>query len=145
MDWSNTTWWWIAVGMLVAAELVTGTFYLLMLAIGTAAGGLASYAGFSFTGQLLSAALIGGGAVVAWHLYRRRQPAAAPAAANHDMNLDIGGHVHVTAWAPDGSARVSYRGAGWDARHAGAGQPAPGDFVIVRVDGNQLVLERSPV
>ena len=37
MDWSHATWWWVATGVLVAAELATGTFYLLMLAIGTAA------------------------------------------------------------------------------------------------------------
>lgn len=142
MDWSNTTWWWIAVGMLVAAELVTGTFYLLMLAAGAAAGGVASYAALGFTGQLLAAALIGGGAVVVWHFYRGRQPASAPADANHDMNLDIGGQVHVSTWSADASSRVSYRGAGWDARYAGRGVPLPGDHVIVRIDGNLLLLDR---
>lgn len=32
MDWTPSTLWWLAAGILVAAELVTGTFYLLMLA-----------------------------------------------------------------------------------------------------------------
>jgi len=32
MDWSAATGWWIVAGVLVAAELATGTFYLLMLA-----------------------------------------------------------------------------------------------------------------
>ena len=40
MDWSSATVWWVAAGVLVAAELATGTFYLLMLAIGTAATSL---------------------------------------------------------------------------------------------------------
>ena len=38
MDWSASTGWWLAAGVLVAAELATGTFYLLMLALGAAAG-----------------------------------------------------------------------------------------------------------
>ena len=37
MDWSASTGWWLAAGVLVAAELATGTFYLLMLALGAAA------------------------------------------------------------------------------------------------------------
>jgi membrane protein implicated in regulation of membrane protease activity len=37
MDWNWATAWWIVAGVLVAAELATGTFYLLMLAAGAAA------------------------------------------------------------------------------------------------------------
>ena len=37
------TGWWIAVGLLVAAEMFTGTFYLLMLAIGMTAGAVAAH------------------------------------------------------------------------------------------------------
>ena len=44
MDLSLSTWWWIVAGVLVAAELATGTFYLLMVAIGCAAGALAAHA-----------------------------------------------------------------------------------------------------
>ena len=42
MDWSHATTWWIVAGVLVAAELATGTFYLLMLALGAAAAAMAS-------------------------------------------------------------------------------------------------------
>ena len=34
MDLNTSTLWWLVAGALVAAELLTGTFYLLMLAIG---------------------------------------------------------------------------------------------------------------
>ena len=34
MDSNWATVWWIAAGVLIAAELATGTFYLLMLAVG---------------------------------------------------------------------------------------------------------------
>jgi membrane protein implicated in regulation of membrane protease activity len=142
MDWSLSTWWWVMAGVLVAAELASGTFYLLMLALGAAAAALAAHAGLAFSGQLIVAALIGGGAVAAWHLKRGRTPAALPAHANRDVNLDIGERVSVAAWHADGSATVTYRGAAWQARWSGSGAPAPGEHVIRAVDGNRLLLDR---
>jgi len=142
MDWSAATWWWIATGALVAAELASGTFYLLMLASGAAAAAVASHLGLAFSAQLIVAAVIGGGAVAAWHLKRSRQPAPAPASENRDVNLDIGERVHVGHWKADGSASVSYRGATWQARWHGEGAPQPGDHIIRGVDGNRLLLGR---
>ncbi len=40
----DSTLWWLLTGALVALELITGTFYLLMLAIGAAAAALAAHA-----------------------------------------------------------------------------------------------------
>ncbi len=142
MDWSAATLWWIAAGVLVAAELASGTFYLLMLALGSAAGAVAAHAGLGLTGQMAVAAVLGGGAVVAWYLRRRGQPLGLPAATNPDVNLDVGSRVQVEHWQADGHARVHYRGASWQARHAGSGQPAAGEHVIRAVDGNLLLLER---
>ena len=141
MNLDASTLWWLATGALVGIELATGTFYLLMLAIGTVAAALAAHAGLSTTGQLVAAALIGGGAVVAWHLRRGRRPPALPAARNPDVQLDVGGLVHVEQWKADGTARVHYRGSGWDARHVGGGAAMPGDHVVRAVEGNQLMLE----
>lgn len=140
MSWAPSTVWWVVAGLLVAVELATGTFYLLMLALGGAAGALTAHAGGTLSTQLLAAAIVGGGAVAAWHLRRARQPAAPPAEANRDLNLDIGTRVQVSAWNADGTARVPYRGATWAARHGGSGPPRPGAHVIVAVQGNELVL-----
>ena len=142
MDWSAATGWWIVAGVLVAAELATGTFYLLMLAVGAIAAALAGHAGVAFNGQLLAAALIGGGAVAAWHFKRGRQPAAGPTGENRDVNLDIGETVQVAEWDADGDAKVSYRGATWAVRYAGSGVPQPGRHVIRAIDGNRLLLDR---
>jgi membrane protein implicated in regulation of membrane protease activity len=128
----------VLAGLLVAVELGTGTFYLLMVALGCAAGALAAHAGFATTPQLVAAALVGAGATTAWHFKRLRQPAQAPSDRNRDVNLDIGSPVQVPAWADDGSARVTYRGAAWSVRFAGPGQPQPGEHVIVSLNGNEL-------
>ena len=138
MDFSAPTLWWVLAGLLVVAELLSGTFYLLMIALGAAAGALAAHAGAAFTGQLVAAAVVAGGATASWHLKRARHPRAAPAASNPDVNLDIGQTVQVQAWGEDGTASVTYRGATWQVRHAGAAAPAPGTHRIVAVHGNRL-------
>ncbi len=140
MDPNASTLWWVAAGLLVAAELASGTFYLLMVALGAAAGALAAHAGAAGAAQVVAAALVGGAATGAWHWRRSKAPAAAPASANRDVNLDVGERVHVNAWEADGSARVQYRGAQWSARYGGPDAPSPGEHFIVAVEGNRLVL-----
>lgn len=144
MDWSAATLWWVVAGVLVAAELASGTFYLLMLALGAAAAALAAHLHLPLTGQLVAAAMMGGGAVALWHVRRQRGPASAPAAANRDLNLDIGERVQVEHWDAQGQARVHHRGADWAARYSGAGAPAPGVHVIRAIEGSELLLERAP-
>jgi membrane protein implicated in regulation of membrane protease activity len=138
LELSDATWWWIAAGVLVAAELTTGTFYLLMLALGCVAGALGGHAGGSATLQVVTAALVGGGATAAWHFKRASSPRSAPSDRNQDVNLDIGLPLMIDAWQPDGSATVRHRGASWTVRLADGGTPAPGPHVVVAVQGNQL-------
>lgn len=144
MDWSASTGWWLAAGVLVAAELATGSFYLLMLALGAVAGALAAHAGLALTGQMAAAAVLGGGAVAVWHQRRSRQPRALPASTNPDVNLDVGGLVQVAQWQADGTARIQYRGSAWDARHSGGGAPVAGPHIIRAVEGSCLLLEHAP-
>ncbi len=144
MDFSASTVWWLLAGVLVAAELATGTFYLLMLAVGAAAGALAAHAGAGTSMQIVAAALLGGGATVGWHLKRSRQPVAAPAERNRDVNLDIGQPVQVAEWQPDGTARVHYRGAAWTVRLAAGSPSQAGAHVIVAVRGSELHVAPAP-
>ena len=141
MDLSNASVWWIAAGVVVAAELATGTFYLLMIALGLAAGALAAHFGSGQPIQLVAAALVGGGATAAWHWWRVSH--AAPSLSterDRDVNLDIGERVHVAAWGSDGTARVSYRGSTWTARLRPGAQAVPGEHIVAAVEGNWLVL-----
>jgi len=141
MDWSPATLWWVAAGVLIAAELATGTFYLLMLALGVVVAALAAHAGLGLNAQMILGAVVAIGAVTFWHLKRQRRPLAPPQ-ANRDLNLDIGERVQVPGWTPEGTAEVSYRGAAWRARWAGSGAPAPGEHVIAAIEGTQLLLRR---
>ena len=141
MDLSIPTLWAIAAGVTVAAELATGTFYLLMIALGLAAGAVAALIGVGLAAQVIMAALIGGGATAVWHWRRFKQPQSAPSRANRDVNLDIGERVSVRAWVDDGTARVQYRGSAWTARLAPGAAMGSGEHRIVAVEGNWLVLE----
>jgi membrane protein implicated in regulation of membrane protease activity len=143
MDWSAATWWWIAAGVLAALELATGTFYVLMLAIGAVFGALAAYVTSLFFAQVVVAVAVGGAAVLAWHRQRRRGPARMATAANPDINLDIGEPVQVDGWNADGTARISYRGAAWNVRWIGDGLPVPGPHRIAEVRHNELALRRA--
>ena len=140
MELNASTLWWLVAGGLVLAELATGTFYLLMLALGAAAAALAAMSGATLVPQLLAAALVGGGAVVAWHRKRDGAGNAPATASNRDVNLDVGERVTVERWGHDGRTQVQYRGSRWAAEYQGTGLPAPGEHVIVAVESNHLVL-----
>ena len=139
---ADATWWWIVSGVLIAVELSTGTFYLLMLAAGTVAAALAAHWGLGPSAQMITAAIVGGGAVVIWHVWRGSRVKEVPTQANRDVNLDIGAQVQVDHWNADGSTRVTYRGASWAARFQGDGVPIPGYYVISALNGSELMLER---
>jgi membrane protein implicated in regulation of membrane protease activity len=140
---AESTVWWLLAGAAVAVELVTGTFYLLMLATGLAAAALAAHAGAPLTVQILVAAFVGGGAVAAWHFLRGKRPAQPPAAANRDVNLDVGETVFVETWNQDGTATVKYRGAAWTVVPAAGTMQGTGQHRVREVSGNRLVVEKT--
>ena len=141
---ADSTIWWVLTGAAAAVELLTGTFYLLMLAVGLAAAGIAAHLGASMTVQLLVATVVGGAFMLACRSYKQRQPAALPAEANKDVNMDIGETVHVDAWHPDGDTSVKYRGAVWSVAPAAGYTPAsPGTHHIVEVVGSQLIVRKT--
>ncbi len=142
MDWSASTTWWVIAGALVAAELTSGTFYLLMLALGAAAAALGALLGLPLSSQLLAAAVVGGSAVVVCLRRRSRRAHALPAQRNPDVNLDIGQRVQVAHWQDDKTTQVHYRGAAWQARFVGHGEASPGLHVIHAIEGNCLLLSR---
>jgi membrane protein implicated in regulation of membrane protease activity len=139
---AESTIWWLLAGTAVGIELVTGTLYLLMLAIGLAAAALSAHLGAGAVVQLVVAAVVGSGTVLGWRRYRMTRPAGAPASANRDVNLDIGETVQVDSWNPDGTATVKYRGAQW-AVSSVAGPPlSNGPHRVVEVVGSRLTVQK---
>lgn len=140
---AESTIWWLGAGAAIAVELVTGTFYLLMIATGLAAAAIAAHLGAGTVVQFITAAVVGGGAVVGWYLRRRRRPSEPAARANSDVNQDIGATVYVDAWNPDGTASVQYRGANWTVIHRSGNAPSAGAHRVAEVIGNRLVLDKT--
>ncbi len=140
---AESTIWWLLAGGTVAVELVTGTFYLLMLAIGMAAAAVTAHMGAGQIAQLVVAAVVGGGAVVAWHLKPKSSRPEPPAQANPNVNMDIGETVQIGAWNPDGTASVQYRGAHWTAIHRPGVSPTPGAHRVAEMVGNRLLVDKA--
>lgn len=135
--------WWILAGLTIAAELLTGSIYLLMISAGMVAGAIAAHLGVGWTGQIVTAALVGTFSIFLGRRIRSVRGPRLPAAANPDLNLDIGEIVHVTEWSSDGSARIPYRGSTWTAVLRPGALPASGSFRIVEIHGNRLVLDKA--
>ncbi|MBQ5946769.1 NfeD family protein [Massilia sp. ST3] len=139
---SDWTIWLIGTGILVIAELFTGTFYLLMIALGLCAGALAALLGASGPLQTLAAAAVGVAATLVLRRSRFGRAARGEAANDPNMNLDIGQRVSVPQWQGR-RARVMYRGALWDVELRPGASDHPGDFRIVEVHGNRLVVAEA--
>jgi membrane protein implicated in regulation of membrane protease activity len=137
---ADTTMWWVLAGVLVALELVTGTFYLLMLSLGAVAAALTAMAGHGLTTQLVVAAVIGGLGAVLLGQWRKRQTTTLQEA--HDQHLDLGATVQVDAWDAQGTAQVKHRGAAWTAVLAPGQTATAGVHRIQAMAGNRLVLEK---
>jgi membrane protein implicated in regulation of membrane protease activity len=132
----------VAAGVLVILELFTGTFYLLMIAIGLAIGGVVALAGREFPAQAIGAAFVAIAATGWLHRSRFGRPARHDATRDRNVNMDIGQRVSVPAW-DNGRARVMYRGALWDVELGQGATPQAGDFRIVEVQGSRLVVANS--
>lgn len=132
--------WFLFALFLLALEMASGTFYLLVVSIAMAVGGLAALLDASIAWQLALCAL----AVIAGTLLLRNwkndKGSSAP-----DVGLDVGQQVQVLAWHENGTARVVYRGTEWDAEPESVEMPREGIFYIQAVRGSSLVLtHRKP-
>ena len=138
---------WAILGLgLVIVELLTGTFYLLMLGLAAFGAALAAWMGQPFGVQAVVAAVVAAGGCYGAHVYRAKNGKQQMPA------IDAGQPASFENWIDEGArlARVRYRGASWDASIEGDAQeaapPAPGSLLyVVRTDGNTLkVTARRP-
>ncbi|KAF3996249.1 NfeD family protein [Glaciimonas immobilis] len=143
--------WLLSGGVLVLAELFTGTFYLLMIAIGMAAGALAAWFGAGLEWQFVIAAIVSvaGTIVVRRSQFGKRQK--VDSAKDRNVNLDIGQPINVDRWTEENAggaadnvelytARVKYRGALWDVELAPGEVAHSGQFFIQEIRGSRLIV-----
>jgi membrane protein implicated in regulation of membrane protease activity len=132
--------WWIAAAILVGVEMMTGTFYLLIVGLACLVGGVVAMAGFDVGWQWGIAAVVEVVGTLAVNRWKKRFM-AQPKLSN---NLDVGQRVSVLEWRDDGTARVQYRGTQWDGMLDSAATPKREQMVIVDMRGSQLVLGPVP-
>jgi membrane protein implicated in regulation of membrane protease activity len=134
--------WWIGAGALIVMELMSGTFYLLMISLGFIAAALVRLAGAALDVQFAVAAVVALAAVVLLHRSRFGRRKRADAASNPDVNLDIGATLTIPAWQ-DRRARTNYRGAAWDVELA-PGEPEDARlYRVTALHGSCLVVVAS--
>ena len=134
---------WAILGLtLVIIELLTGTFYLLMLGVAAFGAALAAWLGHGIGVQAIVAAVVSAAGCYGVHVYRAKN------IKEQMPSLDAGQPASFEGWVDQGArrARVRYRGASWEAMVDGEG---PIDFgamlYVVTAHGNTLkVTTRRP-
>jgi len=134
---------WAILGLaLVITELVTGTFYLLMLAVASFGAAAVAWLGHAFPAQSVVAAVVAAAGCYGVHLYR------AKTGAQKMPSIDAGMPASFESWIDAGArrARVKYRGASWDALVEGSDALEPGaSLYVTATEGNTLkVASRHP-
>jgi len=132
---------WGVLGLvLVIAELVTGTFYLLMLGVAGFGAAAATAMGLPFAAQSVVFSVVAVLGCYGVHAYRAKNK------AEQMPPIDAGMPASFESWLDAGSrlARVRYRGASWDARVEGAEPVEPGATVyVLAADGNTLKVAKT--
>lgn len=132
---------WLLIGFsLVIVELLTGTFYLLMLGVAAFGGAAVAYASRVFEAQVIVAAVIAAGGCYGVHLYRARN------SKDKMISIDAGQPANFENWVDEGGglARVRYRGASWDAHIDGGGVLIAGALLyVLQIDGHMLKVSRQ--
>ena len=132
---------WAVIGLvLVIVEVVTGTFYLLMLGVAAFGAALAAWLGLGFSAQSIVAVVVSAVGCYGVHVYRAKNSAQQMAP------IDAGMPASFETWldVPARLARVRYRGASWEARVEGSDALEPGATVFVlAADGNTLKVAKT--
>lgn len=135
--------WFSLAAVLVAVEMISTTFYLLMLAVGLVAGGIAAWLGADLIWQIFVAALVAALAVLILRRVRiQRIRGQGGQMDEADLNFDIGQVIEVRHWDKHGRSRVHYRGTEWDTELQAGEHAEPGEFQIRAVRDNRLIVSR---
>ena len=132
---------WAILGLaLVIAELVTGTFYLLMLGAAAFGAAAAAWTGLQFGGQVTVFVAVAAAGCYGVHLYRARNK------AGQMPPIDAGMPASFEAWIDPAArlARVRYRGASWEASiEGGDAIDAGSTLYVLAAEGNTLRVAKN--
>ncbi len=135
---------WAIVGLvLVIVEVMTGTFYLLVLGIAAFAGGLVAHLNAGVFTQVAATGIVAAIGLFAVQRWRQSQPGSGKG----DDSLDIGQTVTLESWIDTNAkrVRVKYRGTSWDAELVGDSNIDVNDTLFIcGARGNQLQVSRTP-
>jgi membrane protein implicated in regulation of membrane protease activity len=137
-DMAIYVYWFLLSLVLLGVEMATGTFYLLVVAIAFAIGGVAALLGLSLPTQLVIASLAG--VLGIFLLWRRHSGRAVDAASN---SMDAGQAVRLVEWSEDGRIRVFYRGAEWAAEPESEQCVRDKKLYIKEIRGSVLILSNQ--
>lgn len=127
-------WFLLAFGLL-ALEMATGTFYMLIVSIALGLAGIAALLGLNLPLQITLSAVA---SILGTVILRRMKGIRTGKMIS--QSLDIGQSVRVISWREDGVARVYYRGTEWDAELESPCSSRDGVLYIKAVQGSKLIL-----
>lgn len=132
---------WLLIGFgLVVVELLSGTFYLLMLGIAAFGAAAVAWFGQGFEVQAIVAVAVASAGCYGVHVHHARNSREQMA------SVDAGQPANFENWIDQGGglARVRYRGASWDAHVDGEGDLAAGALLyVLRIEGHALKVSRQ--
>ena len=127
--------WAIAGFVLVIAELLTGTFYLLVFGVAALVGALVAFLGGAVWLQVVSTAAASLVGVYLVHRWWQKHPKDSKS----ENSLDVGQTVIFERWVNEAGkiARVRYRGSSWDAKVDGS--PKSNDVLTIQTAENGVL------
>lgn len=135
--------WLVAAALLGIAEMLVGTFYLLVLAGASMVAAIASFADITLEWQMAAFAVVALAGSVWVRRWRALNAGVNEKEVHQLQNMDEGQLVQVATFDAQGRTKVQYRGAEWMAQ-AEEGQAAvAGAWRIVEVKGNVLVIRKN--
>lgn len=132
---------WVLAGFgLMIIELLTGTFYLMVLGVAAFGGGAAAWLGQGFPVQAVTAGVAAAVGTYGVHLHHVKNVQQKMKPLDHAQPVTFEEWVNRDAQL----ARVRYRGASWEARVDGDAAVDPGGTLyVLTADGNTLTVTKT--
>lgn len=137
-----TVGWLIIAIVLAITDMLLGTIYFLIIALASLCAFIAALLGLDLTWQLAAFSIFGVVGCVLFSLRKTQQAQKSKSAADL-QSIDKGNFVEVHHWDKNGRTQVFYRGTRWEAQAEHGQKLEPGQWKIVGMNANTLILARN--